>query len=242
MLGKDSIKNGTTADVLLLGCESRHMTRVIDAMKEMECGLHGVLREWDVLWYFMDDRVPRKAYLHMDGSGLCVTDRFSQEAIHMIHAHLRRRHDLTAQRGLFATSEQWIADGIDLIITPKPEWDTTDKKISRFEKCIGTGDRDRDLFFVVADFLIGMRNRSAHPNVSSSFDSRMSNYQDLKKKGHQYGFDIHWASRHGCPSRQEGEPTHQDRHGVRRGVVALARIARAWLNDYAISLGRCKQS
>ena len=232
-VGKNFHKEWIAADVLLFGCESKHTTHMLNAMDEMERGLHGVLREWDVLRYFMDDRIPQKSYLHLDGSDMCVTSQFSQEAIHMIHAHLRRRHDLVAQRGLFDTLEQWIADGIDLIIPPKQKWDTTDKKISRLEKHIGTGGRDRDLFFAVADFLIGIRNRSAHPNVDSSFNSRMSNYQDLKKKGHQYGFDIHLAARHDCPIRQDGEPSCQDRHAGRRGDVVLARMARAWLNDYA---------
>ena len=84
------------ADVLLLGCDSKEVGR----------GLHGVLREWDVLWYFADDRMPYDARMYMDWSGLCASDVFSMEGVRMIRTHIRRRHDITAQRGLYVTLKQ----------------------------------------------------------------------------------------------------------------------------------------
>lgn len=233
----------STADVLLLGCDSKQVARVRDAMNEMECGLHGVLREWDVLWYFVDGRVPREARQHMGGSGLCAGDRFSADGIRMMRAHIRRRHDLTAQRGLYVTLGQWIADGIDRIVQPNPKWDNFGRKVDRLKKCIGTGDRDRDMFFAVVEFLMEMLNRSSHPNVSSSFDNRMASYQDLKAKARRYGIDLGLFTKHGCPKTQDGKPSHQDWHVGRRSSVAWAHIARAWLNDYyTILLGRCRQA
>ena len=52
--GQKFRREWSTADVILLGCDSKQVARVRDAMNEMEHGLHGVLREWDVLWYFLD--------------------------------------------------------------------------------------------------------------------------------------------------------------------------------------------
>ena len=126
--GQEFHRDWSTADVLLLGCDSKQAARVRGAMDEMERGLHGVLREWDVLWYFADGRVPREARLHMGGSGLCAGNRFSAEGIRMVRAHIRRRHDITAQRGLYVTLGQWIADGIDLTVTPNPRWDNFGKR------------------------------------------------------------------------------------------------------------------
>lgn len=225
----------STADVLLLGCDSKQVARARRIMDEMERGLHGVLREWDVLWYFADGRVPRKARLHMDGSGLCAGDRFSADGLRMVHAHIRRRHDTTAQRGLYVTLGQWVADGIDRIVPPNPRWDNFGKKVDRLKKCIGTGGRDRDMFFAVVEFLMELLNRSSHPRVSSSFDNRMESYQNLKTVARRYGIGLSLFTEHECPVRQDGEPSHQDRHVGRRSAVAWARIARAWLNDYYIT-------
>ena len=241
--GREFHQEWSTADVLLLGCDSKQAARVRGAMDEMERGLHGVLREWDVLWYFADGRVPREARLHMGGSGLCAGDRFSAEGIRMVRAHIRRRHDTTAQRGLYVTQEQWIVDGIDRIIPPDPEWDNFGQKVNLLKKCIGTDGRDRDLFFAVTEFLMEVRNRSSHPKVSSSFDNRMASYQELKAKARLYGIDLGSFLGHGCPMRQDGEPSHQDRHVGRRSSVAWARMAIAWLNDhYATLLERSRQA
>ena len=225
-----------TADVLLLGCDSKQVENIKEAMDEMERGLHGVFRERDVLWYFADGHVSRRARRHMGGSGLCSNDSFSAEGIRMMSSHIRRRHDITAQRGLYITLEQWITDGIDRIVPANSKWDTFGRKVDRLKKRVGTGGRDRDLFFAVTEFLMEMRNRSSHPNVDSSFDRPMDSYNHLKDVVHQHEFDLRAFTIHGCPMEQDGEPDHQGRHVLRRTCVALARMARAWLEEYATLL------
>lgn len=48
--GSEFRRERSTADVLLLGCDSREWRRTIEALTEMERGLLGVWRGWDVLW------------------------------------------------------------------------------------------------------------------------------------------------------------------------------------------------
>ena len=236
------LREWSTADVILLGCDSKQTARIRNAINEMERGLHGVVREWDVLWYFLDGLVPRKARQHMGGSGLCANELFSTEGIRMMRAHIRRRHDIIAQRGLYVTLEQWITDGIDKIVSPNPKRDNFGQKVDRLKNDVGTGDRDRDMFFAVVEFLMEVRNRSSHPKVDSSFDNRMASYKHLKDTARQYGIDLRQFQEHECPMWQDGTPSHQDRHVGRRSFVVLARMARAWLNDYyAILLERRQQ-
>ena len=225
--------DGPIADVLLLGCNSRQMERAKEAMDEMERGLHGILREWDVLWYFTDGHVPDHALRHMDGSGLCADDRFAAEGICMMRAHIRRRHDATSHRGLHITLEQWIVDGIDRIVPPNPKWDSFGKKVKRLKKHIGADGRDKELFFAATEFLMKMRNRSSHPNDNTSFKKRRESYNHFEKVAARYAFDFDQFIGHEVPT---DDPNHQDWHVLRRACVALARIARAWLEEYYAAL------
>lgn len=43
-----------SADLLLLGCDSKEWRRILKALTEMEYGLLGVWGRWDILWYFTD--------------------------------------------------------------------------------------------------------------------------------------------------------------------------------------------
>ena len=226
--GREFRREWATADVLLLGCDSNEVARVGEAMREMEHGLLGTLREWDVLWYFVDGRVPRDARIRMGGSGLCRNDAFSEEGIRMVRAHVRRRFDITAQRGLFITLEQWITDGIDRLVTPNPRRDNFGQKVNRLKSKMDevTGDRDWDLFIATVEFLMEARNRSSHPRVSSSFDSRQDAYDEFKKVARRYGFEIPPAD-HGCPI----ETDSQNRQVFMKLLVALSRMAKVWLDE-----------
>ena len=221
-----------TADMLLLGCDSKRATRASNAMDEMERGLHGLLREWDVLWYFSDGGTPHDRRASIGEGSLCCNDGFSDDGIRMAHAHIRRRCDITARRGLYITLEQWISDGIDRIVPPKTNWDTFGKKVDRLKRDIGAGGRDRELFFAVVEFLMEVRNRSSHPRVSSSFVRRMASYNHLEHVADRHGFDLHQFDNHGCPRSQDNEPSPQDWHAAQRACIVLTHMAGAWLGEY----------
>ena len=222
-----------SADVLLLGCDSKEWRRIIEALTEMERGLLGVWRGWDILWYFADDRVPRAVRMHMGGSGLATNDRCSAEGIRMIRAHIRRRFDVVARRGLFVTLEQWIADSIDRLVPARQDYDTFGRKVDRLKsKMKGVeGDRDWDLFVAATELLMEARNRSSHPRVTSSFNQRNMAYDEFKKVARTYGFEIPHIA-HGCPSNTDS----QDRQAYMKMLVAMARMAKTWLDECDTSL------
>ena len=217
-----------TADVLLLGCDSKEWRRVIEALTEMERGLLGVWRGWDVLWYFADGCVPHVVRMHMGGNGLSSNDRFSTDGICMIRAHTRRRFDLVARRGLFITMEQCIADGIDRIVDAKPDRDTFGKKVCRIKSKISgvESNRDWELFVATTEFLMEARNRSSHPNVTSSFEQRQDAYEEFKKVARKHKFDIP-PSTHGCPT----DTDTQNRQSYMKLLVTLTRMAKTWLDE-----------
>ena len=228
--GSEFRREWSTADVLLLGCDSREWRRTIEALTEMERGLLGVWRGWDVLWYFADGRVPEVARRHMaQQGGACSNDAFSAEAIRMIRAHAERRHDVVARRGLLVTLELCIADSIDLLVAPQPHYDEFGRKVNRLKnakKSAKGGGRDWDLFFAAVEFLMETRNRSTHPNVTSSFDNRMEAYVEFKAVARRYGFEIP-PTDHGCPI----ETDSQNRQVLMKLLVALSRMAKAWLDE-----------
>ena len=122
------------ADILLFGCYSKKADDAYKVMLEMERGLHGISREWDVMWYFADGCIYWKELKRMGGSGVCSNNEFSTDGICMMHAHLRRRYNLTFRRGLFVTLERLVGDGIDRLVLANPDYDTFGRKIYRFKK------------------------------------------------------------------------------------------------------------
>ena len=217
-----------SADVLLLGCDSKEWRRIIEALTEMERGLLGVWRGWDVLWYFADGRVPHVARMHMGGGGLCSNDGFSAECIRMMHAHIRRRFDVVTRRGLLVTLEQCIAGSIDRLVDANQNYDTFGRKVDRlkFKMKDVKGNRDWDLFVAAAEFLMEARNRSSHPSVTSSFKLRQETYGEFKKVAREYGFEIPPPT-HGCPIDTDS----QNRQAYMKLLVALTRMAKAWLDE-----------
>ena len=184
--GREFHREWIRADMLLLGCYSRRADCAYDAMLEMERGLHGMVRGWDVLWYFADDKVYWKEIERMGGSGVCSSSEFSSDGISMVHAHLRRRYDITSRRGLYVTLERLVGDGIDRLVAANPIYDTLGSKISRFTKKIEgnwnvVGNRDWDLFVATVNFLLKARNYSSHPFESSSFNKRMDSWKEFRR-------------------------------------------------------------
>ena len=227
--GREFRQEWSTADMLLLGCDSNETARAKEAITEMERGLLGVWRGYDVLWYFADGHVPSDARLHMNGSILCSNDVFSAEAICMVHAHLRRRFDVVSQRGLFVTMEQLIADAIDRLVAANPKYDEFGRKVNRLKnakKKIRGGGRDWSLFFAATEFLMEVRNRSSHPKVTSSFENRMKSYKEFKETAFKYGLDLP-SVRHGCPI----ETDSQNRHVTIKTCMVLTGMAKAWLDE-----------
>ena len=217
------------ADMLLLGCYSGEADRAYDILHEMERGLHGVLQTWDALWYFADGRVYWKALERMDG--ICSNDEFSADGIGMVHAHLRRRYDVTSRRGLFVTLERLVGDSIDRLVVADPDYDTLGCKRKRLKDKIEenwnvAGDRDWNLFLAVTDFLLKARNYSAHPYESSSFGRRMDSWKEFKRVASRYGLDI--------PYRMHDGPVEadaQNRQGFMKTLTIIARMAKAWLDE-----------
>lgn len=228
--GREFRREWMSADVLLLGCDSKEWRRVAEALTETGRGLLGVWGGWDVLWYFADGRVPRDARLHRNGSVPCRNDWFSAEGIRMVRTHARRRFDVVARRGLLVTLELSIADGIDRLVAPTPRYDDFGRKVNRLKyakKRIKGGGRDWRLFFAAVEFLMEVRNRSSHPNVDSSFDERMKAYEEFKKVAIGHGFDFSAYAKHGCPPDTDS----QFRQASMRAVVALTGMANAWLDE-----------
>lgn len=74
----------------------------------MPYGFLGLVLNWDVLWYGTDG-TPQSG-LPPTSQPLCCGPAFSKDGICLAHAHIRRRDDLAAWRGLFLTMMMVIED------------------------------------------------------------------------------------------------------------------------------------
>ena len=118
----------------------------------------GLMLNWDVLWYGTDG-TPRPD-LPPSMQPLCSSNAFSTYGICLVHAHIRRRDDLPAWRGLFLTMLIAIEDHVDKMMDTWNERSAYNK-ICKFkdrvksDACWGS---DADLFFAAVDVMRITRN------------------------------------------------------------------------------------
>ena len=89
------------ADMLIVG-SSKKKTKSGAAryvLNLVRGGWFGIMPQWDVLWYGLNEYVPEGGP-EMFGSGpVCSGCDFAADAVSMLHAHIRRRDDEAAMRG-----------------------------------------------------------------------------------------------------------------------------------------------
>ena len=226
-------RNGIGVDVVIVGSETARFDDAAYLIRRIPVGFLGLVLNWDVLWYGTDG-TPRPD-LSPGVQPLCSSNAFSTDGICLVHAHIRRRDDLSAWRGLFLTMLIAIEDHIDKMMGTWNEHSAY-KKICKFKdrvKSDGRWGSDAELFFAAVDVIRITRNMGSHP---------LSNLPEekLKKKGDGMDellakFD-ELAVKHGCPFRPPRSVTPmppEHTHALLKWLTSLSQVAVVWIAEYS---------
>lgn len=225
------------ADIALIGCLSHNVADIGGLVSGLEQN-HGLFREWDILVYSIDDKVPWKTF-GVVGFGSAVTRyEFANDAVRLLHAHLRRRYDVISQRGAYTTMGHLLGESLDRITKPDSDKETLGLKVRRvvgvLEKHLP--DNDVDVVIKYLHFLLSIRNWNAHPKEEYAFKKRKESWESVRAETirRQYGM-----SRDHDPNRPKLETADaQDYHDIVKEHLILTYRIKDWLDGYATAMRR----
>ncbi len=231
-LGLDP-RNILDVDVVIVGSKSARFADADYLIQNIPAIFHGLMLNWDVLWYGIDD-IPTPV-LPFNVLPLCSGNKFSIYGICLIHAHIRRRDDLSAWRGLFLTMLQAIEHYADKMMGTWNERSMYNKMCKfkdkvKSDECWGS---DAELFFAAVDIIRRTRNMGSH-SLSNTPEEK------LKKKGDNMDellaeFD-QLAVKLGCSLRppkfvQPVQPEHT--HAQLKWLTGLSQASVMWIAKYS---------
>ena len=226
-------RNGIGVDVVIVGSEAARFEDAAYLIRRIPVGFLGLMLNWDVLWYGTDG-TPRPV-LPLNVRPLCSSNAFSTYGICLVHAHIRRRDDLPAWRGLFLTMLIEIEYYVDRMMGTWNERSAY-KKMCKFKdrvKSDGRWGSDAELFFAAVDTIRKTRNMSSH-SLSNVPEEKLKERED-EMNGLFAEFDK-LAVKHGCPFRPPRfvTPMPPERtHALLKWLTSLSQVAVVWIAEYS---------
>ena len=226
-------RNGIGVDVVIVGSETARFDDAAYLIRRIPVGFLGLVLNWDVLWYGTDG-TPRHD-LPPNMQPLCSSNAFSTDGICLVHAHIRRRDDLPAWRGLFLTTLIAIEDYVDKMMGTWNEHSAY-KKICKFKdrvKSDGRWGSDAELFFAAVDVIRITRNMGSHP-LSNLPEEKLKKEEDEMSRLLAEFDEL--AVKHGCPFRLPRfvtlmSPEHT--HALLKWLTSLSQVAVVWIAEYS---------
>ena len=219
-------KDWVDADVLFLGCDIATLHQAHDIIGEVRRGLLGIVTEWDLLWYFIDNSIPDASSAHTSQGGMSSGRMFSTDGICLVDAHIRRRHDKIAKEGLIVDLSKRIEAGIVRIVGPGPPRSDFHEKANRLKEKIGTNGRDQELLFATIEFMKSIRNWHAHPYDPEPKTKLRSAYTKFKNIAQKHGFPVP------LPLRDIHDSDEEEDHYYRKLLTVLTGMVDVWLREY----------
>ena len=217
------------ADVLFLGCNIATSSHAHDIIGQVRRGLLGIVTEWDLLWYFLDNSMPDASSVHTSRGGMCSGRMFSTHAICLIDGHIRRRRDKIAKEGLIVDLSKRIEVGIVRIVGPGPPRSDFHEKASRLKDKIGTNGRDQELLFATIKFMKGIRNWYAHQYDPEPRVKLRKAYTEFKTTAQKQNFPVP------LPLRDVHDSDEEEEHYFQKLLTVLTGMVDVWLWEYMSS-------
>ena len=187
---------------------------------------------WDVLLYGTNGTP--QSDLPSSLKPTCANHAFSADGIGLAHAHIRRRDDLLARRGLHLSLQINIDGSIDTMLGT---WKMRNymEKIGTFKEKIkvdGRWNEDAEFFFAAVEALRTSRNVGSHPLYGvpqDGLDKKKKEMHDARAK-----FDK-LAQKHKRPfgPPRFASPAQEDLHKATKWVIRISQMAVVWVEEYS---------
>ena len=211
--------------------------------------MSSVVLGWDVLLYDVNavsdpKLAKRPAYLprNINCDNILWSDRrFSLKGICLAHAHIRRRNDVTALRGLVADAMMAIESDIDDIMgeeykkkNGQDPWVSEKVKQLRNKIEQNRGSiRQAELFFAAVDVLRESRNVAMHISQSTEAGSKkLKNYMGASLKFDRLARKYDFNDKRGLDCNIANLSVHEAFFIRFKWLVFLAKMSRVWLGEY----------
>ena len=230
---------GIDTDILILGSDEARFVSAYYILRCVSIGWFGIVPYWDMLWYGMDYKPEPPAQWaiqhHMGPSALPLFSgrKLALDAVCLVHAHIRRRHDRSALSGAYVEMMRDIEGRINELVKGAWKIRNADKRIEKFKAKVvndGHDGPDVELFFAALDVLRNHRNLGAHmtkglpPAVVEKKrrrgDALMANFDRL-------------ANTHRRPLWPPIASSKADSHFTTKWESSLAHMAVVWLEEYS---------
>ena len=230
---------GIDTDMLILGSDAARHASARYMLWCVGAGWFGIVPYWDMLWYGTDyqQEVSEKwlKQHHMGPSALPLFSgpKFALDAVCLAHAHIRRRYDSSALRGVYVDMMREIEGRINGLV--KGAWKVRNaaERIEKFKTKVandGHSGPDVELFFAALDVLRNSRNDGAH--MIKGLPQAEVNKKIRRSDALMADFD-RLATTHGRPFRPPIASSKADSHFADKWESSLAHMAVAWLGEYS---------
>ena len=237
-------------NILILGNDDDHSAQACKLLQLVDAGLlSSVVLGWDVLLYDVSvvsgsRPVKRPAYLprNTNSDNILWSDRkFSLDGICLIRAHIRRRKDAVALRGLVGDAMMSIESNIDDIMgedykkkNGQDPWIA--EKVKQFRKKIepnGGSMHQAELFFAAVDILRESRNVAMHiPQSTEAGSKKLKKYIDASPKFDRLARKYAFNDKRGLDCNIANLPVHEAFFIRFKWLVFLAKMSIVWLGEY----------
>ena len=219
------------ADMIIMGSDAARFESANDVAEVIIFGRNGLMPYWDVLWYGTD-YTPKPVFMPTM-SPLCSGRTFAMDEICLIHAHIRRRDDISAMYEIYAPIMILIEGCMDNMMgTWKERAEDKIKAFRRRVECDGRCGHDADLFFAAMAALRRIRNIGVHSFIGMPKD-------DINKKLEQFKTSTVEFERLAQKYNLKFElpapisDALTDAHVIVKRQFCMARLALTWIVEYS---------
>ena len=217
------------ADVLIVGSSKKKELTARHVLSLVRAGWFGIMPQWDVLWYGLNDYVPEGGPDMFELGPVCTGSDFAMDAISMLHAHIRRRDDWAARQGCMRLLRGEVVGGLVRLSrdVSRPGSDV----VKAFKKKLTSdgidGELDTKMLFTALEMLengfkYGISKASMAPNAV------------LEKLHILGGGPKKLRSEHRRPLDPPNDPYPTDSHSVEKWAQWMVHTVLLWMRMYGI--------
>ena len=217
------------ADVLIVGSSKKKELTARHVLSLVRAGWFGIMPQWDVLWYGLNDYVPEGGPDMFEMGPVCTGSDFAVEAISLLHAHVRRRDDWAARQGCMRLLWGEMVGGLARLsgTVSRPGSDVV-KAFKEKLTSDGMGDElDAKMLFTALEML----ENGYRYGISKAWMAPDTVLRELPLLG---GGPKKLRKGHRRPLNPPNDPYPIDSHSIEKWAYCMAHTTLLWMKEYGV--------